>query len=328
MNYKCKSCGGSMVYSPKHKTMFCPSCSQTDTEDIAGNKSMNVCPFCGGELNPGEFDSSSQCEYCDNYIVYDERVEGKYKADYIIPFAYDKQDAISEMEKTFKKRIFIPSAFWSEKRLRGMKGYYVPFFLYQYDVAAHYHGTGTKTRSWTSGNYTYTETSYFSLDRELEATYDKVPADASEKMPDDTMDLIEPYDYDRLMEFDPKYLSGFFGEVYNDVAESYESRARVKTINGAYSLLRESLTGYSLTTPLNENNVNLKKNESKYSLFPVWVYDFEWNGKKYPIYVNGQTKKVVGNTPVSKTKVLIYALTHGVLIFGLLEALFNLMGVL
>lgn len=328
MNYKCKSCGSSMVYSPNHKTMYCPSCSRTDTEEILGNESMSNCPFCGAVLEPGDYDSSSVCPYCDNYIVYDQRVTGRYEADYVIPFEYDKKDAISEMEKTFKKRIFIPSAFWSEKRLKGMKGYYVPFFLYDYDTCSQYHGPATKTRHWRSGDYKYTETSHYNLDRVIEATYDKVPADASIKMPDANMDLMEPYDYDKLINFDPKFLSGFFGEIYNDTADKYENRAKSKTCESALTILKESVAGFSLTGSITHNNVSLKRKTTKYALFPVWIYDFEWRGQKYPVYVNGQTKKVVGETPVSKKKVIVYAITHAALIIAIGEALLNILEVL
>lgn len=328
MNYKCKNCGGSMVYSPKHKTMFCPHCSQVDSEELIGNDSLETCPFCSAPLEPGRFDSSSICPYCDNYIVYDKRVEGEYKPDYVIPFAYDKQDAIAEMETAFKKRIFIPSEFWSEKKLKGMKGCYVPFFLYDYMTHSDYSGTGTRTRSWSQGNYSYTETSYYDIRRIMNVDYENIPADASTAMPDDTMDLMEPFDYTELMEFDPKYLSGFFCEIYNNASSSYESHAQSKAIQSATSLLRESVMGYSLNTPVSEHNTAVKKSSVKYALFPVWLYDFEWAGKKYPIYVNGQTKKIIGNTPISVKKVLIYAFSNALLLLIALEIILNLMGVL
>ena len=43
------------------------------------------------------------------------------------------------------------------------------------------------------------------------STFEKVPVDASSKMPDNHMDSIEPYDYNALKAFSTAYLPGFLG---------------------------------------------------------------------------------------------------------------------
>ena len=39
---------------------------------------------------------------------------------------------------------------------------------------------------------------------------------------------------------------------------------------------------------------------------PVWKYVYQYKGQTYQYHVNGQTGKVIGITPISKEKVLLY----------------------
>lgn len=326
MNYQCKNCGGNVVFSPKRKAMFCPYCDGENSEEIKGNDSLITCASCGGELTITEFTSASRCPYCNNYLIFDKRIQGEYEPSLMIPFKIDKDEAVELMEKEFKKRIFTPSSFLSEKTLCDLNGRYVPFFLYDYDVFSNFQGTGTKVRSWTSGDYRYTETSYFQILRCMEAQYDNVPADASTEMDDKVMDLLEPFEYKDLMSFEPKYLSGFFGEIYNAPSDAYEGRAKQKVTESADALLRESYTEYSrVTQEIKEHKINPKGND--YTLLPVWVYAYNYRNNIYNFYVNGQTGKVIGRTPVSKAKVLIYGATVGLLTCAALTIISMIAGV-
>ncbi len=308
MNFQCKNCGGNMVFAPEKQKMYCPFCDGTDCEEIKGDDSLVRCPSCGGEIELNKFTSAARCGFCNNYIVFDKRVTGDYEPDSILPFLVSKAEAVKCMEKEFKKRTYAPVSFLHEKTLKGMSGFYVPFFLYDYSVDADFTGEGTKVRTWTSGNYDYTETSYYDIIRRMHVDYDNVPADASDAMDDSKMDLMEPYDYRCLMEFNPKYLSGFFGEVYNQSASDLEPRAKYKVLDSAQTLLNKSMSGYS-SIRTHSKNVNIQNGKVDYTLLPVWLYIYEYGGKQYRFYVNGQSGKVIGKTPISKLKVLLYSLT-------------------
>ena len=325
MNFQCKNCGGNMIFAPARQKMYCPYCDGEDTERVVGNDSLSVCASCGGEVDPGEYKSSDKCPYCGNFLVFDKRVSDAYKPDSIIPFKLDKEMAVDAMDKEFKKRLFAPISFLSEKTLEGMKGAYVPFFLYDFEAHSEYRGEGTKVRSWRSGNYDYTETSYYDVERRLEVTFDNIPADASFEMNDETMDLMEPYDYSDLMSFDPKYLSGFFGEVYNDTSDKFSERARKKATESADTLLKKSIGGYASLHASVDRTV-LNDGKVDYALFPVWIYKYKFGGKDYNYYVNGQTGKVIGKTPVSKIKVLVYTLFSSGLLYLGLEAALGILG--
>lgn len=353
MIFKCKNCGGNVVYSPERKKMFCPFCESEDSEERqdgvietsseengaaegttqagAGQpvsrmaaaegesqkKVTKVCPNCGGEIPMTASTSATQCPYCDNYVIVDEQIAGAYTPHMLIPFRMGKEGCKKLIRDKFEKCIFAPTDFLSEVRLNGIHGDYVPFWFYDYDTNCTFHGEGTKVRSWTTGNTQYTETSYYDVVRDMDINFDKIPVDASIGMPDDVMDLMEPFDYKELQEFKPEYLSGFYSERYNMTSDLVESRAKAKMQEDAQKMLHDSYSGYSSVRKLGEN-ISVTGSDVNYGLLPVWKYDYTYKGKEYPFYVNGQTGKLVGIAPISKAKVWAYAGTLGVTLAAIL----------
>lgn len=319
MIFKCRNCGGNTVYEPGRKKMYCPHCESLESGDMIREGSVTQCGNCGAPLAVGEYTSSDRCPHCGSYLIFQERIEGKYEPNLILPFKISKDAAVELLHKEFKKKTFLPSSFLSEKSLETMQGIYVPFWLYDYQVQYDFVGQGTKTRSWVSGDTEYIETSYFEVIRKMEADFDKVPADASLKMDDGEMDLMEPYAYQELESFDPRYMSGFFGEVYNQSAEQLEERAQIKVRNASESLMSQSFLGYDTVKP-GRKNLDVNRNNIRYALMPVWAYLYQYRGKTWRFHVNGQTGKVVGKTPVSKEKVLLY----GASVFACVSIFVNL----
>lgn len=327
MIFKCKNCGGNAVYEPGRKRMYCPHCESLDSEDIVPDSSITQCVNCGAPINIGEYTSACKCAHCGSYIVFNERVEGVYEPHLILPFKINKDAAVEAMNTEFRKRTFTPSSFLSEKSLEGMQGIYVPFWMYDYQAQYDFEGTATKVRTWTSGNTEYTETSYYDVERHMTAGFDKVPVDASLAMEDGEMDLMEPYTYEELEGFNPKYMSGFFGEIYNQSAPELEGRAKEKIRDASDKLMGQSLSGYSSVTPRNKN-LHLERDGVNYALLPVWMYLYQYRGKTYRFHVNGQTGKVIGKTPVSKAKVLTYGLSAFVYVSAIVSLALEILEVL
>ena len=308
MIFKCKNCGGNTVYSPEKHIMICPYCDseESDERQEPSSAALDVCPNCGGHFELQEHTSAMQCPFCENYLIFNERVEGAFAPRLIIPFQVGKETCKGIIRGKFKKYRFAPTDFLSETRLNETQGMYVPYWFYDYDVNADFKGEGTKTRSWTSGNVQYTEHSFYDVERNLDYSFRKIPVDASVQMPDDVMDLMEPYDYQQLDAFKPEYLSGFFAEKYNMNADVVEFRGRQKMMESVSIMTRNTYSEYSGIREL-RNQTDIRNHSDQYGLLPVWRYLYSYKGTTYPYYVNGQTGKVVGTAPVSKGKVWAYA---------------------
>ncbi len=306
MIFKCKNCGGNSIYSPKQKGMYCPFCDSENSHERTDEKSeMKICPNCSGELNVEEHTSALQCPYCDHYIILNERVEGEYAPVKMIPFKLDKEMVKNLMKENFGKKIFAPTDFLSEVKLNSMTGEYVPFWMFDYQTRCLYDGEGTKVHVSRMGDTEITETSFYHVVRDISIQYQNIPADASTKMTDDIMDLMEPYQYQELTEFKPEYMSGFLGEKYNMPAQDVEFRAKHKMSESAETFLNQSISGYVRLAHGNKE-IRVGKQESQYVLLPVWKYIYKYKEELYPFYINGQTGKIIGKVPVSTAKVLAY----------------------
>lgn len=327
MLFRCKNCGGNTVYSPEKGKMYCPHCDGIDSGEIEGAGIRAECVNCGAPLEIKEYNSTCKCEYCGSYIILDERVEGEYRPRMVLPFQIGMKRAVELLKEEFKSRVFTPGTFLAESTLEEMKGMYVPFWLYDYKADINYIGKGTKVRVWTGGDTEYTETSYYRVARNMGIDFRKVPVDASIAMPDDVMDLMEPFDYNASKEFQAEYMSGFYGEIYNEGADSLEERAKQKAENDADILLKDTLGGYTSLIP-ERKDIRLSRKEASYALLPVWRYIYKYQEKDYPFYVNGQTGKIIGSTPVSRKKVLAYGGTVFAAVWMALSFLIGIMEIL
>lgn len=312
MIFKCKNCGGNSIYNPEKKMMYCPHCESEESQEKLAGVGLSQCGNCGAPMDVPEHTSAMKCESCGSYHVFEERISGEYAPHLILPFQISKKQAVDILKKEFGKRIFTPSTFLSHASIERMEGSYVPFYLYDFHADARYSAQGTKVRSWSSGDYRYTETSYFAIERDMDVDFDNIPVDASLRLEDSTMDLLEPYDYKALQSFQDKYMSGFEGEVYSDSAVAMQDRAEAKAKRDTHALIRDSVSGYATVTQEMEH-IDLHQKSCEYALLPVWIYDFNYQGQTYRFHVNGQTGKVIGKTPVAHKKVVGYSAT----VFGI-----------
>ncbi|MBQ8039436.1 MAG: hypothetical protein IJ274_06155, partial [Lachnospiraceae bacterium] len=145
--------------------------------------------------------------------------------------------------------------------------------------------------------------SCYEIYRNFDMAFRKIPADASIAMADKIMDMLEPYDYGELEYFNPKYLSGFLGEVYSDEASKFESRVNEKVTKDIQKILATHLRNFKMVTPI-EKKITVQHKGAEFVLLPVWKYLYSYGGKSYEYYINGQSGKVIGKAPLSVGKVI------------------------
>lgn len=320
MQFRCVNCGGNVVYDPKSRNMLCLSCNSVNSEEIVKQEDSYSCPSCGGILTVNDFTSATKCEFCGAYNIIDEKITYPYGPDLVLPFRFTKDQATELLRKEFKDKLFCPSDFLSQRTLENLEGDYVPFWLYSYATHAIWDGIGTKVRTWTRGNTEYTETSKFQVYREININFKQIPVDASVPMPDTVMDLLEPYQYEDLENFQPKFMSGFKAETYNQPPDQLESRAKTKADRDTESWLSSSMAGYNSLTPTRKEILH-KPTAREFAMMPVWKYVYRYRNTNYEYYINGQTGKVYGKLPKSTGKILFSGSTFFVALLLLFKVL-------
>ncbi len=325
VEYKCPCCGAALKFSSKTQKLTCESCDNTyDLETLeelgrAGQQEADldwdfqkgaesalrtedgkyICPSCGGEIEADENTASTKCPYCDNVVVIKASLSGDLEPDFVIPFKVDAKNAREKLERFCKGKRLLPKNFRDKSYLKNLKGYYVPYWLFDCDADADMSFDATRTRFWSDSDYNYTETSHYLVTRSGSMSFCHVPVDGSIEMEDETTESVEPFDYEELAEFNPAYLAGYETDKYDVEPEKAEERAKQRLFRSSEEALRNTVHGYG-TVSVNRCQVRSKNGKVIYALLPVWLFETVYNKKKYQFAINGQTGKMVGELPVDK----------------------------
>ena len=259
------------------------------------------CPSCGAELICDASTAATSCPYCGNPTVVPGQFAGQLKPDFIIPFKYSKEDAVKALKEHCTGKIFLPKSFTNENHIQKIQGIYVPFWMFDGKASGEASYKATTSKVYEKGDEEITETRHYEVSRAGSIGFEKIPVDASSKMPDDHMDSIEPYDYTGLKEFSTAYLPGFLADKYDVSVKDSQKRADTRCASTLEDALRGTVTGYDSCT-LEHKQIDLKRGKVHYALLPVWMLHTKWNGQDFLFAMNGQTGKMVGDLPTSKGK--------------------------
>ena len=327
LEHKCPSCGASLQFDIASQMVKCPYCDcefdakalldseedlSIDANDLASDAGAEwedaelygmteyQCQSCGGNIYSESTTSATLCPYCGNAVILKGRLSGVLKPDKVIPFQQTKETAIKSLEEHCGGKRFVPKEFIKNNKLEEIKGLYVPFWVYDAELDANVVYSAVDTRRWTSGNTEYTERRYYKVIRNGDIAFDHVPADGSSKMPDDLMESIEPFDYDKAEEFNTGYLTGYVADKYDLDQEAVRPRVRKRMADGAAQQFMTTVHHEEIHVENAE--ISAKSSSVSYVLYPVWMMNTDWNGQKFMFAMNGQTGKIVGNLPMDVIK--------------------------
>ena len=264
---------------------------------------------------------ASSCPYCGNPMVIESQIDGGLRPDQIIPFKMVRQKAIDTLKKFYQNKPLLPDHFTSENHIQEIKGIYVPFWLYDGTVEGYSQRKATITTSQTIGDDIYQYTQHFIVTREGSVSFERVPADASTKMPDELMDAIEPFDYKELTNFQMSYLAGYFADRYDVNSDEDATRVDQRIQNTTAELLNQEFCGYDVSYPIHEK-YEIYPGNVHYVFLPVWLLTTQYRGKNYRFAMNGQSGKMVSDDlPIDKRKALRYFVVSALLLFVILYVL-------
>ena len=327
--FKCPCCDGGIEFDSTAQKMKCPYCDtefevETLKEYQAGYEAAQpenmtwdtaaggdweqgeteglrvyTCNTCGGEIVADETTGATECPFCGNPVVMSGQFAGALKPDLVIPFKVDKKAAIAALQKHYKGKPLLPKVFKDQNHIKEVKGLYVPVWLFDTEADAHINYKATRTRHWSDSQYRYTETSHYAVVRAGGIGFANVPVDGSTKMEDALMESIEPFDISGAVDFRTAYLSGFLADKYDVDAQTSVRRANERIRRSTEDSFASTVMGYTTVVPV-KSSISLQNGRARYALYPVWILNTQWNGRKFTFAINGQTGKFAGDLPMDK----------------------------
>lgn len=322
-SYKCPSCGAGIHFKPEFQKFKCDFClseyTEEEIEDIykETDKSENEetydshkendkllsyeCNSCGAKVVTDDTTTATFCYYCHNPVIISDRLTGDFQPNKLIPFSVDKNKAKKMFLYWAGNKKFVPNDFYSDSQLEKITGIYLPYWWADCEVDIDYMGEGRTIRIWRSRDMEFTETKKYQIVRKGQIDIRNVGELAFAKIDDNLLDGIAPYNEDEAIDFSMPYLSGFFAEQYDIPKEDISPKVEDRVNKYSKSLINETISGF--------NGVNVVRNNSKinyknwnYTLLPMWILTYLYEGKTYVYAVNGQTGKAFGELPFSKKK--------------------------
>ena len=347
--FPCSQCGGKLTFAPGVQSLACPYCGHEEAppesdeaieeldfgdhlvgdaiaKAMADQESVDEllvkCQACSAEYTRNPDVTSDACPYCDSPQVVEGGSRNVIKPKALLPFAITQRDAMNRFRGWIDGLWFAPNKLKQYARTDSkLAGMYTPYWTYDCNTLSRYTGQRGE-HYWVTEHYTTTvngksvrrsrrvrKTRWYPARGVVRNTFDDVLVLASNSLPREKTEKLEPWDLNNLVAYTDEYLSGFRAEAYHvDLKQGFEI-ARGIMDGPIRATIRSDIGGdeqriHSVQTRYNDITF-------KHILLPVWLSAYRFKQKIYRFVVNGRTGEVQGDRPWSFWK--IFFVVAGVL---------------
>ncbi len=342
---KCPSCGGGMEYDPITASLKCVFCgndvklsmdnfsSELDFADLARGSSWSEetrvlhCTNCGAKSVLLRTEIAKQCPYCGTSNVVETNDLSGLKPNAVLPFALTAEQAILKVVAWAKKKFFAPGKFKKTIQPENVRGNYSPAFTFDTQTVSGYEGRLGKHYYVTVGSgknrRRVRRTRYFRIHGTYSMAFDDVLIQASSDLDQKTIDGIAPFDTNNSQAYSTEFLHGFTATQHSKDGTACWASAK----QSIYNTVKKCILNQYDHDVVDYINVQMSCNNItyKYVLLPIYVGHNKYMKKIYNFFVNGQSGKVTGKTPLSWIKITLVTLL-GVAIVGGIGALIYFYG--
>ena len=337
-NKQCANCGAELKYKPGSQQLACGYCGYEEfieqakssfeelelqhylkaVGDNAYTETIDLlhCKNCGANQHIEENFKSFQCVYCSEPLIREDiEKEGWILPSAVLPFQLDAKKARS-IFKTWVGRIWFAPNKLKRAALdpESVHGLYVPHWTFDADMNADYQGQRGEyyyeTQTYKTKNGTKTrqvrKTRWYPASGNVNGFVDDILINASEKKQREIPSSVSFWNLKELQPFNSKYLAGFVTEKYTISLKEGHHQSFKKAKEIAYGWIRRDIGGD--TQQIHHVDIKLSDEKFKHILLPIYISSYDYNGKEYRFYVNGQTGKISSTRPYSFWKIFFLVL--------------------
>ena len=333
----CPNCGGEVRFSIESQDLECQSCkTHYDPKDYnqtpegmetdVYKTQVFTCPNCGAEIESTDLSATGFCAYCGSAVVFESRVKEEKKPHKIIPFQITKEQCKKIYLNKIRSFYYRKNDLEDSAYLERFVGFYLPYWLY--NVTFHEKLQLQERKQYQSGNYSIKED--YALSGFLQGEVDGIPFDASLRFDDNISGVIAPFSKEKMQEFSPNYLLGFYSEISDTEEQSYVGEAfaflgeevgrELMGANGFHSpdiLLKKPFYPDAI-----EKTVSVDR-----AMFPIWFLSYKKGDRIAYAVVNGETGKIYCDIPIEERKFYQASFLLAIPIFIILNLFFQISAV-
>ena len=327
--YDCPNCGGNLRFDISLQKLHCDYCG-TDLDPYSYEKKKDAvesqvfettvytCPQCGGEIMTTNVSATGFCTYCGASTILDSRIRNEKRPARIIPFQKTKEDCKKSFAAMMRRSLYAPKELKSPEYLENFRGIYIPYWMYDFKI-----NQIKGMRGSTSARHgDYIVTKHYSLNCDMDTSYNGVSFDASSSLDDSLSESIAPFDANGAKDFTPSFLCGFYADTADVPASTYKGDALSLIAEDVVDRAKSQIfPGRGAVTPADPERV-LRYSSSKpaCAMFPVWFLTYRHKDRVAYAVMNGQTGKISSDLPIVEGKYLAGSLIFAVPLFFLFNA--------
>jgi predicted RNA-binding Zn-ribbon protein involved in translation (DUF1610 family) len=342
--FPCESCGAELTYQPGTADLACQYCGHnnhipqseaeileldyeahlsqlaqaTDTEEHATVK----CESCGAEIDRPEDLTAFACVFCGGKIVTQSETHRLIKPQSLLPFKIQRREAVEAFRKWITSLWFAPNELKKYARMdTRIQGIYLPYWTYDSNTTTRYTGQRGEDYWVTVGSgknrKRVRKTRWYPASGVVFNTFDDVLVVASNSLPRNYIEQLEPWDIRELTPYDDRYLSGFLAESYQlDLPTGFRLAQGIMQVTIQQTVKRDIGGDRQRVHSMNTAYKNVT---FKHILLPVWMSAYQYRDKSYRFMINGRTGEVQGERPWSWWKIgltiLIVLMIVGLIVY-------------
>lgn len=291
---------------------------QADSKDMITLK----CESCGAEV---VIDTSqnlqAKCHWCRNVLSLNSQIPNGAVPDVVLPFFITKEDAEKTIRDFVKKRSFFANTkFKKEFTTENINGVYFPYMVVDVNAHSKLSGEGehlTKIHRASEKKDERYDAEAFKVEREFDIIIDDLTIESSkdklntnnETNTNNVINAIMPFDMVNCVKWDANYLKGYTSEKRDVNVQELSGILEEQAKNISKFSCNDTLKYYDRGVRWDEEQLDIKGQDWKAALLPVWLYSYMEikKGKKLLHYVavNARTKEVMGSVPINMPKLFI-----------------------
>ena len=319
---ECPACGCPVETTDR----FCPACgtpnesfrgpSEPGGDDTPPQKHFK-CSSCGSEITADLDQRSYVCPFCDSTYVaeFSPDYSGRQRPEFVIGFTLTPQDALTKFQAWIKQNNwFRPGDLGTTAIADKLLGVYLPFWSFsmlaesewQAQIGEHWYRTETYTTTDSNGKtVTRTrrvqETEWWPLQGRHHQYHNGYLVSGSQRISQIEADSIKPFQLPALKRYEPFYLAGWLSEEYSVEREQALEICRREFQQREQRSIAAFLPGDTYRQL--SSQTQFSQIQSDLCLLPVYLTTYRYQGQLFRFMVNGQTGRVAGQKPVSKTRI-------------------------
>lgn len=333
---KCVRCGGVLFFDPKNKSNVCESCGAAspvkynyvfnkkdfdqaqlmESDPLTKEMRTIKCKSCGANILANKLEMVDKCLYCGSETISASSKKRMMYIDSIVPFTFGKADAVNKFKKTVATRFYANKKVFKGISQQDVTGVYVNTFVFDFNTVSSYVGTLSYQKSVKdSDGSTHYETVTKNVSGRLDKLFKNLTIEANPNLNQRELLQIMPFEYTSAVDFQQDFVNGYVIEyqdkLFNECVANAERVVKRE-------LEREILNRYGCDTIINlDIDTAYLDRKYNYCLLPVYMFNKEYNGKRYKALMNGQSGKV-GELPTDKLRVFLTILFSAAIIVGII----------